>query len=102
MDPATWATKTPGDMAVIPFNKPTDITNVKTIQGNLDGVAVDASGNLWISDWMNGDISVMNKQGEVKKKFNLGQGTADLSIVKEQNLLLIPQMNQNKIIFIQL
>lgn len=102
MDPKTWATKTPGDMAVIPLAKPTDITNVTSVQGNLDGVAVDKGGNLWISDWMNGNIFMMNKKGETKKMFNLGSGTADLSIVKDQNLLVIPQMNQNKIIFIQL
>ncbi len=102
MDPQTWVTKTPGDMAVIPLAKPTDITNVTTVQGNLDGIAVDQGGNLWISDWMNGNVFMMNKKGETKKMFNLGSGTADLSIVKDQNLLVIPQMNQNKIIFIQL
>lgn len=102
MDAKTWATKVPGDMAIIPFKDPKKVSNEKSIQGNLDGVAVDAKGNLWISDWMNGDISMMTKQGKVRKMFNLGPGTADLSIVKELNLMVLPQMNQNKVMFIQL
>lgn len=102
MNPETFVTKTPGDMAVIPFSEPQEISNEKVIQGNLDGIAVDAKGNLWISDWLNGNIFRMSKQGKVKKMFNLGQGAADLTILKDHNILVVPQMNQNKIIFIQL
>ena len=32
--------------------------------------------------------------------FNFGTGSADLSVAKDLNLLMIPQMNQSKIIFI--
>lgn len=102
IDPKTFGTKVPGDMAYVALSKSGEITLNKEIQGNLDGISVDASGLLWISDWMNGDIFTMNKQGKVKKMFNMGQGSADLSVAKDLNLLMIPQMNQNKIIFIQL
>ncbi|MBA2403505.1 MAG: SMP-30/gluconolactonase/LRE family protein [Bdellovibrionales bacterium] len=102
VDPKTFQTKTPGDMAIIPLAKTSDINVVKEIQGHLDGITVDAKGVLWISDWMNGDIFTMSKSGKVKKMFNFGQGTADISVAKELDLLMIPQMNQSKIIFIQL
>lgn len=102
LDPKTFATKVPGDMAVVPLAKAGEITLNKEIQGNLDGITVDASGLLWISDWMNGDIFTMDKKGTVRKMFNLGQGAADLSFAKDLNLLMVPQMNQSKIIFIQL
>ena len=102
LDPKTFKTEVPGEMAVIRLANKDEITLNQDIRGNLDGIAVDASGVLWISDWMNGDIFTMNKQGKVKKMFNFGQGSADLSVAKDLNLLMIPQMNQSKIIFIQL
>ena len=102
LDPKTFKTKAPGEMAVIRLANTDEITLNENIRGNLDGIAVDASGVLWISDWMNGDIFTMNKQGKVKKMFNFGPGSADLSVAKDLNLLMIPQMNQSKIIFIQL
>jgi sugar lactone lactonase YvrE len=102
IDLKTMQTKTPGDMAIVPFAKTSEIFVNKDIQGNLDGISVDAKGVLWISDWMNGNVFTMNKQGQVKKMFNLGQGTADITVAKELNLLMVPQMYQNKLIFIQL
>jgi sugar lactone lactonase YvrE len=102
VDEKTFITKTPGDVAIVSLKKPTEITVVKELQGNLDGVGVDNKGTLWISDWMSGDVYTMTKQGEVKKMFNLGQGTADISVAKELNLLLVPQMYQNKLILIKL
>ena len=102
IDLKTMQTKTPGDMAIVPFAKTSEIFVNKDIQGNLDGISVDARGVLWISDWMNGNVFTMNKQGQVKKMFNLGQGTADITVAKELNLLMVPQMFQNKLIFIQL
>ena len=102
IDPKTLATKSPGVMALVPLSKSGEIILIKEIQGNLDGITVDASGMLWISDWMNGDIFTMSKQGKVRKMFNLGPGAADLTFAKDLNLLMVPQMNQNKIIFIQL
>jgi sugar lactone lactonase YvrE len=102
IDPKTFQSKTPGDMATVLLSNTNEIHLTNTIQGNLDGITVDDKGVLWISDWMTGDIFTMNKQGKVKKMFNFGQGTADISFAKGLNLLMIPQMNQNKIIFLQL
>ncbi len=44
----------------------------------------------------------MKKNGKTKKMYNFGQGTADISVAKELNLLLVPQMGQNKLMFIKL
>ncbi len=68
-----------------------------SIRGNLDGIAADNQGNLWVSDWMNGDIYKVSMKGIGQKVLNLGGGTADLSFAKDLNLLLVPQMNQNKV-----
>lgn len=102
IDMKTWQSKNIGDMAMISLKDPKVIHTNTDIRGHLDGIAVDASGMLWISDWLNGDIYTMEKNGKVRKMFNLGVGAADLTVIKELNVLIVPQMNQNKIIFIQL
>jgi sugar lactone lactonase YvrE len=102
VDPKTFVAKNPGDVAVISLAKPSEIVVTQELQGHLDGISVDSKGTLWISDWISGDVYTMSKQGKVKKMFNLGGGTADLSVAKELNLLLVPQMGQNKLLFIQL
>lgn len=102
IDPKSRDTKSPGDVAVISLLKPNEIHVTKELQGYLDGISADAKGTLWISDWRSGDVYNMSMQGQVKKVFNFGSGTADLSIAKELNLLLVPQMVQNKVIFVQL
>lgn len=96
------AVRKTGEMTMIQIANPTDIYLHSNVKGHLSGIAADKSGMLWISDLMNGDIYSMEKNGTVRKMFNLGAGTADHSIVKELNILIIPQMMQNKIIFVQL
>jgi sugar lactone lactonase YvrE len=102
IDPKTFMAKNIGDVAIISLKKPTEITVVKELQGHLDGIDMDSKGTLWISDWISGDVYTMTKQGITKKMFNLGQGTADISVARDLNLLLVPQMGQNRLIFIQL
>ena len=102
VDPKTLVAKGLGDIAVISLKNQNEITVVKDLQGQLDGIAVDGKGTLWISDWITGNVFTMTKQGKVSKMFNLGQGTADISVARELGLLLVPQMLQNKILFIKL
>lgn len=102
IDPKTRDTKAPGDVVVISLADPTKMHVTQELQGYLDGISADTKGNLWISNWRSGDVYTMSMQGQVKRKFNFGSGTADLSVAKELNLLLVPQMLKNKIIFIQL
>jgi len=102
MDPKTFKTQIPGNLAVIDLKNPTKIEQDKAIQGNLDGISLDNKGVLWISDWMNGDVYTLTKKGKAKKVYNFGQGTADIAVAKELNMLLVPQMGQNKLLFIKL
>lgn len=102
LDPTTFATKVPGDIVAINVEIPSEMVITQSVTGNLDGLAQDNQENLWISDWMNGDVFMMTKSGEAKKVYNFGKGTADISYAKELNLLLVPQMNQSKLMFIAL
>ncbi|MFZ4713284.1 MAG: SMP-30/gluconolactonase/LRE family protein [Bacteriovoracaceae bacterium] len=103
LNPQNFVTETPGGVISIDLKKPQDDFVIEpSVRGYLDGITADNDGNLWISDWMSGDVYKMNKNGVGMKKFNLGQGTADIFYARELGLLLVPQMNQNKLIAIKL
>lgn len=69
----------------------------KSFSGNLDGISPDTQGNLWISDWKNGNVYRVQKNGSAELVMNLKTGAADLSFSKELNLLLVPQMKESKV-----
>lgn len=93
-----FSTANSGSLSALSLkNAKENFVEEQSFHGNLDGISADNQGNLWISDWMNGDIYKVSKNGAGMKIFNLKQGTADLSFSKELNLLLIPQMNESKV-----
>ncbi len=103
IDAKNFTTQNVGAISTLSLKSVTEkITEENSIRGNLDGIAMDANGDLWISDWMNGDIYQLKKNGSAQKVYNLSQGAADLSFAKELNLLLVPQMNQSKVFAIKL
>lgn len=93
-----FSTANPGALSALSLKNPAEsFLEEKSFSGNLDGISADGQGNLWISDWMNGDIYKVQKNGSAQKVMNLKQGSADLSYSKELNLLLVPQMNESKV-----
>lgn len=93
-----FSTVNPGSLSALSLKKPGEaFTEENSFHGNLDGISPDNQGNLWISDWMNGNIFKVQKNGSAQLVFNLNQGAADLSFSKELNLLLVPQMNESKV-----
>ena len=102
VDPKTFLAKIPGTVVSYPLTGKGKTAAVEKFNGHFDGIDTDKKGNLWVSDWISGDIYEVQKSGAFKKRYNLGQGTADLSVAKELGLVLIPQMNQNKVIAVYL
>lgn len=93
-----FVTANPGALSSLSLKNPANAFKEETsFRGNLDGISPDNKGNLWISDWMNGDIYKVAKNGSAQKIMNLKQGSADLSFAKELNLLLVPQMYESKV-----
>lgn len=102
IDPITFETRSLGALSSLALKYSNDvITEEKSFRGNLDGITADKAGNLWISDWMNGDIYKVEKVGKSQKMYNLSQGVADITFAKELNLLLVPQMNESKVMAIK-
>lgn len=102
IDAKTFTTKELGALSALSLKTVSEsVEEVKSFSGNLDGITADNQGNLWISDWMNGDVYKVKKDGSSVKVYNFAQGTADISFAKELDLLLVPQMNQSKVLAIK-
>lgn len=66
--------------------------------GHLDGLEPDGKGGWLVSDWMSGGIYSVSRQGKTTKLLPLGQGSADIGIIPEQKLLLVPMMMDGKVV----
>ena len=65
--------------------------------GNLDGVEAYHDGFL-VTDWMAGKLLHIDKAGKSTVLLTLKPGSADHAYVQDQNLVLIPMMQDNKLI----
>jgi len=70
----------------------------KTPVGNLDGLEPDGEGNYFVTDWMIGKLLQIMPSGISKTLIALEPGSADLTVLKEQKLIIIPIMLSNNIV----
>ncbi|MFK8068023.1 MAG: hypothetical protein AB8D52_07250 [Gammaproteobacteria bacterium] len=66
--------------------------------GNLDGVEQMPSGNFLVTDWLNGKLLSVDQKGQAEMLLDLEQGSADHEYISESGLVLIPMMNNNKVV----
>jgi len=69
-----------------------------TAVGNLDGVESDGNGNYYVTDWIAGKLLHIMPSGESNELLDLGQGSADHAVMADQGLIVIPMMNDNKVV----
>jgi hypothetical protein len=65
--------------------------------GNLDGLDPVAPGVYLVTDWAAGALYEVNAKGKVKRLIDLNQGSADLTVLPEDKLVLIPMMLDNSL-----
>lgn len=70
--------------------------------GNLDGIETVAKGSYLVSDWSAGKVFYIRQEGTVNQLLQLPKGSADLGYVPDKQLLLVPQMLENKVTAYQL
>ena len=68
--------------------------------GNLDGLEPDGKGNWLVSDWMAGGIFRIDASGKADLLVDLNQGSADIGVINEESMVLVPMMLDNKVIAI--
>lgn len=92
-------TKVPGHLLKISLRN----KNIKNIGdgspvGNLDGVEPYQDNGYLVTDWMVGKLLHIDKAGKTIVLLTLKPGSADLAHVQNQHLVLIPMMQDNKLI----
>jgi len=93
-----FATEVPGHLKSISI-KDKSITSLGgTPIGNLDGVESDSNDGYYVTDWMAGKLYQVDKAGNATLLLELEQGTADLEVIPEKSLILLPMMKNNKVL----
>ncbi len=66
--------------------------------GNLDGIESDGSGAYLVTDWMAGGFYRIESSGQADLLLDLNQGSADLGIIPEMKLVIIPMMMDGHVV----
>ncbi len=93
-----FATEVPGHLKSISINDKSITSLGGTPIGNLDGVESDGIDGYYVTDWMAGKLYQINKAGNAKLLLELEQGMADLEVLLEQKLILLPMMKNDKVL----
>lgn len=98
-----FATDTPGHLKTLDLDSRTVASlGDGTPVGNLDGIEPDGSGAYLVTDWVDGGLYRIKPSGEADLLLDLNQGSADLGIIPEQQLAIIPMMNDGGVIAIRI
>ncbi|MEW5727865.1 MAG: hypothetical protein AB1918_08575 [Pseudomonadota bacterium] len=66
--------------------------------GNLDGLEPDGKGGWLVTDWLNGGLFLADKRGQARRIQSLDQGSADIGVIPEQKLVLVPMMKHGRVV----
>jgi hypothetical protein len=66
--------------------------------GNLDGIEPLDDGSFLVSDWVAGALYRIDAAGKAELLLDLPQGSADIGWVPDKRLVLIPMMNDDKLV----
>lgn len=66
--------------------------------GFMDGVEADGNGGYLATDWLGGRLLRIDQSGTAEVLLELGQGSADLEVLLDQDLIIIPLMTQGKVV----
>lgn len=94
-----FATDVPGHLKKIDLNT-LEISSLgdKTPIGNLDGVEADGMGNYLVTDWMSGRLMLVSPNGSSETLIEFEQGSADHTVMPENDLVIVPMMLQNNVL----
>jgi len=93
-----FETKVPGRLLTVSYNKGVvaPLGSGAPI-GNIDGVESDGKGRYFVTDWMAGKLLLVSPSGEAVEVMDLGQGSADLTYIEDDQILIIPMMKEGRL-----
>lgn len=68
--------------------------------GGGDGITRDRQGRLWISDWKNGRVFTLKRDGELKLVKAGFQSAADIGLSADGKFVLVPDMKAGELIWL--
>lgn len=68
--------------------------------GGGDGIVRGAAGVLYVSDWKNGKVFSVDKQGQVKLLQDGFQAAADIGLSADRKFLLVPDMAAGELVWL--
>lgn len=68
--------------------------------GAADGIVRDRQGRLWISDWKNGRVFTLKRDGEPKLVKDGFQAAADISLSQDEKFVLVPDMKAGELVWL--
>ena len=92
-----WSTKVPGNLYWIDLKTNQKHYVTKKPLGNLDGLEWSAHHGWLVSDWKAGKVFMVNESGKVKTLVTDLDGAADIGWHPSKELLIVPEMNKNKV-----
>jgi hypothetical protein len=93
-----FATDVPGHLKSISISDKSITSLGGAPIGNLDGVESDGNNGYYVTDWMAGKLYQMDKAGKATLLLELEQGMADLEVILEKNLIILPMMKNDKVL----
>jgi sugar lactone lactonase YvrE len=94
-----FSTKVPGHMIAVDLaSKAISTVGSGVPVGNLDGLEPDGQGNWLVTDWVAGALHRIKADGSSEILVDLNQGSADLEVIDNGALAVIPMMMDNKVV----
>ena len=94
-----FSTKVPGHMIAVDLaSKKISTVGSGAPVGNLDGLEPDGQGNWLVTDWMAGALYRIKADGSFEMLVDLNQGSADLEVIDDGGLAIIPMMMDNTVV----
>jgi len=96
--PTAFTTKVPGHLFKVDLKtkKKTLITPEPT--ANIDGLESDGKGGYIATDYLAGKVLHITADGKVTTLMTFMPSTADIAFIPAENRLIVPHMNENKIV----
>jgi len=92
-------TNIPGHIKTISLkNKNITLFGNGSAKGHFDGLEADYRGNYFVTDWMSGKLYQIKASGDAVLLLQLNRGCADPEYIQDKQLIIIPMMNDNKIL----
>ena len=94
-----FTTETSGSIKKISLISKEILTNKQNGQWiNMDGISAYEKDKWLVSDFLKGEILLLNSKGKIEKSIKTKKGSADFYYVNEKKLLVVPLMMDNQVV----